>query len=239
MSALMVLAQSRGGLLGLALGLVTLVLLTQRWGWYGLAGLVAGGVLFIFNLPPTLLEFISDAPGTEAVGGFQTVREFRLLVWATANGALADFFFTGMGLGTFRVLARFLYPLPLPTIPLDYDIAHAHNFFLQTGVDFGVPGLAAILLVYGAAVVQLVRLAHLPVQQPIWPQLPFLTPRILANGWMGCMVGQTVYSLLDAVAMGSKPNFIWWWWMALIFAAANYLLRRAATPETETSEAAT
>jgi hypothetical protein len=38
-------------------------------------------------------------------------------------------------------------------------------------------------------------------------------------------VGQTVYSLFDAVAMGSKPNFVWWWWMALIFAAANCLLR--------------
>jgi len=131
-----------------------------------------------------------------------------------------------MGLGAFRGLINLLYPLP--GIPAGYEIPHAHNFFLQTGLDFGVPGLVAILVVYVAAIVQLVRLAHLPAPKEgaclIWPQLPGVTPRVLTTGWMGCMVAQTVYSLFDAVAMGSKPNFVWWWWMALIFAAANCLL---------------
>jgi O-antigen ligase len=128
-----------------------------------------------------------------------------------------------MGLGTFRVLVHLLYPMP--GVPPTFDVAHAHNFFLQTGLDFGVPGLAALLLLYVAAVVQLVRLAFVPRQNPIWSPFPFVTPRVLAIGWMGCLVGQTVYSLFDAVAMGSKPNFIWWWWLALIFATANWLLR--------------
>ena len=221
--ATLLLTQSRGGLLGLLIGLVALLLLTRRWGWYTLGVLAAVGAIFIFYLPPGLLDVISDAPGISAVGGVVTIKGFRLLVWEAANFALADFFFTGMGLGTFRELVYLLYPLP--GIPPTYDLAHAHNFFLQTGLDFGVPGLAAFLVVYVAAIVQIVRLAHWPVQRPIWSQFPYLTPRVLATGWMGCMVGQTVYSLFDAVAMGSKPNFVWWWWMALIFAAATYLLQ--------------
>jgi PGF-pre-PGF domain-containing protein len=51
-------------------------------------------------------------------------------------------------------------------------------------------------------------------------------------------VGQTVYSLFDAVAMGSKPNFAWWWWMALIFAAANCLLQPAGNVEKVESQGA-
>ena len=85
----------------------------------------------------------------------------------------------------------------------------------EDGGSCGVPGLVAILLVYAAEILQLVRLAHLPAQRPIWSQFPYLTPRVLAIGWMGCLVGQTFYSLFDAVAMGSKPNFVWWWWLAL------------------------
>jgi O-antigen ligase len=223
MGATFLLTQSRGGYLALLVALITLFLLTQRWGWVALAGLCALGAFFIFYAPDTLLELIGDAPGTDALGGVVTVTEFRYLVWAAANQALRDFIFTGMGLGTFRSLVFLLYPLP--GIPFTYDVAHAHNFFLQTGLDFGLPGLLAILVVYIAAIVQLVRLAHIPVQTPIWPQMSYLTPRVLAVGWMACMVGQTVYSLFDVVAMGSKPNFVWWWWMALIFAAANSLPR--------------
>ena len=231
MGAVMVLTQSRGGLLGLVAGLVALVLLTRYWGWYALGVLTIVGGISLFYLPPDLLDLISGAPGVGTLGGMATVQSFRLLVWDAANAALRDFFFTGMGLGTFRQLVYLLYPLP--GIPPTYDLAHAHNFFLQTGLDFGVPGLVAVLIVYVAAVVQLVRLAYRPRPQAIWAGLPFLTPHVLAVGWMGCMVGQTVYSLFDAVAMGSKPNFAWWWWLALIFAAGNLLLRNHTISEKE------
>lgn len=40
----------------------------------------------------------------------------------------------------------------------DFDIAHAHNFFLQTALDSGLPGLLALLAIYMVAVVQIVGL---------------------------------------------------------------------------------
>ena len=236
MGATLLLTQSRGGLLGLLVALVAVLLLSQRWGWYALALLTVIGALFIFFVPVSFLDLISDSPGVNIAGGVVTVRKFRSMVWEVGNLALRDFFFTGMGLGAFRALVHLLYPLP--GIPADYDLAHAHNFFLQTGLDFGVPGLVAILMTYVAAIVQLVRLTQARMARAIWPQFPYVTPRVLAIGWMGCMVGQTVYSLFDAVTMGSKPNFVWWWWLALIFAAANYLLREDETPEPKGSFAA-
>ncbi len=222
MGGALLLTQSRGGLLGMLVALVVLVLLTRRWGWYALAVLAVVIAIGMVYIPVSLLDAISDAPAISAVGGVVTVSGFRKVVWEAGNLALGDFFLTGMGLGTFRVLVHLLYPLP--GIPADFDLAHAHNFFLQTGLDFGVPGLAAILVLYVGAIVQLIRLAHHQDQRALWPVLPFVTPRLLAIGWMSCMAGQTVYSLFDAVAMGSKPNFVWWWWLALIFATGNLVL---------------
>lgn len=219
MGAVLLLSQSRGGLMGLALGLVAMIVLAvggRGRAWWILGGLcvLVGGLILL--LPAGLLEVISDAPAVQSVGGVVTVEHFRAQVWQAARWALADFSITGMGLGTFRKLVYLLYPTP--GIPPTYDLAHAHNFFLQTGLDFGVPGLAAILVVYAAALRVLWRMERPRPQAPLWAGLPWITPRTLAIGWMGGMVGQTFYSLFDAVAMGSKPNFVWWAWLALIFA---------------------
>ncbi len=47
-----------------------------------------------------------------------------------------------MGLNTFREVVFLIYPIGVsPT----YNLGHAHNFFLQTALDFGVPGLIACL----------------------------------------------------------------------------------------------
>ena len=227
MGATFVLTQSRGGYLGLLVAIVTLLLLTQRWGWYALAGLCAIGAFLFFYAPTPLLELIGDTPGVGCRWRRGDGQELSLLCVGCGQPSYPDFFFTGIGLGTFRGLVYLLYPLP--GIPLTFDLAHAHNFFLQTGLDFGVPGLLAILVVYAAAIVQFVRLAHVPPymthRASYLVAIAISDPARPCHRLDGCMVGQTVYSLFDAVAMGSKPNFVWWWWMALIFAAANCLLR--------------
>jgi putative inorganic carbon (HCO3(-)) transporter len=42
---------------------------------------------------------------------------------------------------------------PFFTVPPDTDIAHAHNIFLQTALDLGIPGLVAYLALLGSALV--------------------------------------------------------------------------------------
>jgi len=222
MGGVMLLAQSRSGLVGLGVAVASMGLLSLRRGWLWLSVVAAAVTAAAWLAPRPWLELLADSPGVEVLGGLTTVQNFRTLVWGAAVTALGDFPFTGMGLGTFRELVYLLYPLP--GISPTYDLAHAHNFFLQTGLDFGVPGLVAVLLVYGAALVTLIGLSRLPATL-LWTAAPYITPRALAVGWMGCLLGQTVYSLFDAVAMGSKPNFVWWAWLALILAAGQLWLR--------------
>ena len=218
----MALAQSRGGLLGLAVGLLVVVLLQWRIGWWVFVGLLLTVPIGVRWLPAWVLNKLSDTPTVGALGGLNTLTNFRPEVWRAARMGIADFPFTGMGLGTFRQIGPLLYPMP--SIPASVDIAHAHNFFLQTGLDMGLPGLTAVIALHLLAAWVLYRLWHTPGRiAPDWPA--FFTWRAFAVGWMGCLVAHTVYSQFDAVALGSKPGFLLWLLFALIFAAGH--LRRA------------
>ena len=218
MLAVMALAQSRGGLLGLAAGLFVVVLLQWRAGWGILVGLALLVPLGVRWLPSSVLDALSDAATVRAVGGLQTLTNFRPDVWRAARWGIADFPFTGMGLGTFREIGPLLYPMS--SVPDNFDLAHAHNFFLQTGLDVGLPGLAAVVALHLLACWELYRLWRTPGRvAPAWPA--FLTWRALSVGWMGSIVAHTVYSQFDAVALGSKPGFLLWLLFALIFAAGR------------------
>ncbi|OUC08510.1 hypothetical protein RY27_08520 [Litorilinea aerophila] len=201
----LVLTQSRSGLLGLTVGVLTMALLPWRWGRWALAGGVVALVLAFPFLPASLVDLISDAPPVEALGGTSSLG-FRQTVWSAAITGLHDFAFTGMGLGTFREVVFLLYPMQ--GISPTYDLGHAHNFFIQTGLDFGLPGLVALLAIYLLLVTGLVgvwrRAGQEAAEQRVW-----------ALGLLGCLLAQTLYSQLDAVAMGAKTNFLWWWMVAL------------------------
>ena len=75
----------------------------------------------------------------KALGG----ADQRLEIWSRALYMLQDFPFTGIGMGAFRQVANLLYPFFLAGP--DAEIPHAHNIFLQVGVDLGLPGLIAWL----------------------------------------------------------------------------------------------
>ena len=227
MTGVLVLTQSRAGLLGFGVGMVVVLLLPVRWGRWGLA--VAGCLVvvtapFWFNPVLNLLGGLGNAAAE--LGGDDAALDTATLagrqeVWSRALYGIQDFIFTGMGLGTFRAIMPVLYPMF--TVGPDFDIAHAHNFFLQTALDFGLPGLMALLAMYMVAVVQIVRVWR--EAQPATAALPLqATWRTWAIGLAGCLVAQTVYSQLDAVAMGSKPNFLLWFLFALTFGAANLAL---------------
>lgn len=224
MSGVLVLTQSRGGLLGFGVGVAVVATLPHRWGRWGV---LIGGSLAAVSAPwwfGSLLDLLGGV-GAMANGAESTLAS-RQEIWQRAMYGIQDFFFTGMGLGTFRAILPILYPLF--TVGPDVDMAHAHNFFLQTALDFGVPGLTALLVIYGLAMAQIVRLWR--CTQPATDALPLqATWRTLAVGLAGCLAAQTVYSQFDAVAMGSKPNFLLWYLLALIFGAAQWALHRQET----------
>jgi putative inorganic carbon (HCO3(-)) transporter len=130
----------------------------------------------------------------------------RVELWHRASTAVSDFPFTGLGLNAFRRVVHDLYPLTLSGP--DFDVAHAHNVFLQTALDVGLPGLVAyiaLLIVVSAMAWQVYRTAA-------------RSEGILALGLWGNLVAVHLFGLTDAVVLGAKVGLLLWLSIGLIAA---------------------
>ncbi|MEM7801847.1 MAG: O-antigen ligase family protein, partial [Chloroflexota bacterium] len=209
---ILLLSQSRGGWLG---GLAAISLLiwlgsftADQVSWYRYLrlGMPAAGILAILLLiivlePQTILNLWLDPPDRSLVGNLGTL-SFRQEVWLWAVAALQDFPITGTGLGTFRVVVYRLYPIPFP---VTYDLAHAHNVFLQVGLDFGLPGLILYLSILGTYFYLGARLLFVPFSN-----------RLIVMGLLSAMFGFHIYGLVDTIAIGAKPGLLFWLLLALM-----------------------
>jgi len=198
-----ILTQSRGGWIG---GVMALAFLGALWDkrirWLSIAGLIfaIGAATYIgWDVAGELL--VSDA--TEAVVGNLGSLGFRQEVWGAAMWGAADFPFTGMGLGTFREVSRVLYPM---NVAPGYDIAHAHNHFLQTALDLGIAGLIAYIALWLGSAYLLFQALQRSAD---------LFVRGTAMGVGASLAGYFVYGLSDTIALGAKPGFFLWWLFAL------------------------
>lgn len=222
----LLLTQSRAAYLGLAAGLLLLVLVAlSRFRRLVLAGLVlftlAASVLWL-NRPDTLESLLFSPAAPAGAGNTLSLLtlQSRQVVWRTGLLAAADFPLTGMGMNTFRRLAEQVYPLWITGLPGE-DIAHAHNHLLQTALDLGIPGLVAYLALWLGA-------AYMLWQN--WQQAPSLVFKGLAAGCAAALLAYFIYGLFDAVALGARPGFIFWLLLGLV-AAQHQSLSSAQTDE--------
>ena len=205
MLGVLALSQSRSGWFGLTLAmLIMLAFVSRRVRWI-MAGLAVIVILVIVVIGPDRVGsrlFGSEANSAAAYSAQQGLSSlnwgFRTEVWQTAVKGVSDFPFTGMGMGTFRKIGRLFYSL---SIAPDYDFAHAHNEFLQAGLDLGIPGLVALLAIYFGAFGML---------RSLWKSATVQETRYLALGLAGCLLAHAIYGLTDAVALGAKPGVILW-----------------------------
>jgi putative inorganic carbon (HCO3(-)) transporter len=140
-------------------------------------------------------------PQETAVGDLSTL-DFRREVWLWGVTAVGEFPLTGTGLGTFRRVAPERYPIAVPD---DFDIAHAHNIFLQVALDTGLPGLAAY-----ASLLIITGLMGWRAAADKGDYRP------LVLGLLAALMALHVYGLGDALAPGSKPAVIFWLILGLI-----------------------
>jgi len=124
-------------------------------------------------------------------------------VWSRAVYGLQDFPFTGMGMNTFREVVHVLYPLFL--IAPDVDIGHAHNEFIQAGLDLGIPGMIAFMGLYVGAFWMLFS---------AWSHRSRPTAIILGLG--GGLTAHMLYGMVDAVSLGAKPGILFWMLLGLV-----------------------
>lgn len=202
------------GLGGLALlsGVAALVLSGSRGAGLGLAGatLIAGyfwlrtqlrhraqrrtaaiwfmdgAMLLLIIAATTLYVLVVASPALDAQLGVsaQGGSAFsRIDLWRNSAPLIEDYFFTGSGLGTAAmVYATYAYLLHVPYL------FHAHNFYLQVGLEQGVPALLAWLLMIGAIVgygASVLRLAD-------------ELGRALLIGGMAAVTATVVHGLFDA-----------------------------------------
>ncbi len=222
----LLLVQSRGAYLAVALSL--LIVVTLRWPWAGLIALIAGvaaGVALSLNGVLLFAAAIGSSGSITSLSG-------RWEVWERALQAFGDFILTGIGIGTFDLVIPALYPY----IEIKNVIPHAHNLFLQIGVDLGLPGMLLYLWLFGSACwifIDIVRnggqLNTVEVSEPSsrrarQSQRHQLRRQAalrwaLAVGGLAALVALLIHGLVDAVMWGTKLSFIGW----LLFALAGAL----------------
>jgi len=197
----LLLTQSLQGLLGLLAGSFVILLFVNRRFWLLLpAGVLAVAGLVAWMGPARLgTALLSlDNPGGAAI-------VLRLDIWSRAWAMLQDMPFTGIGLNTFPLIQSQFY-----TGYLIGPEPHAHNLYLQTALDLGLPGLVAFIWFVTVWIVQVLRrLADEPASGY----------RLLLIGALAGIVSYLAHGVMDAMMLGAKPGFVVWMLLGLGAAA--------------------
>ncbi|MCA9898548.1 MAG: O-antigen ligase family protein [Ardenticatenaceae bacterium] len=209
-TAVLILTQSRSGWLAGVASLYLLVLLwtavlppnhPQRKTLLILSGaFTLLGIIAFFLVGPERIASLWQDPAQETAIGALNSLGFRQELWRWVIVMLQDFPFTGIGLGSLQHVIRRLYPV---MIDPGYPLTHAHNVFLQMGVDYGVLGLIVYLALIGILLMMLWRTAR---QQTRW--------RPYALGFAATLLAYHIYGLGDV--LDSKTNLVIWIMYGLI-----------------------
>lgn len=198
-TSLLIASRSRGGLLAVLISLLVMLAIKFQWGrWLLLIIVIAVIALGLFVDLGPLLE-------GDVQAGIDLGLNGRLEIWSRALYGLADFPFTGMSMNGFRHVVHILYPLF--TIPPNTDIGHAHNQLLQAGLDLGFLGLIAYLAIW------VLSAALLWIG---WRQTRNRSYQVLLVGLSGSLMAGWIFGILDAIALGARPGFLWWMLLALV-----------------------
>jgi len=96
---------------------------------------------------------------------------------------------------------------------ISYKGAHAHNQFITTGAELGIPGLVAyIAILIGAGWMAWV----------VWKRSPDPWMRTAVTGLIAGQLAFHIFALGDAIPLGSKPSALFWVSLALIAAIHKY-----------------
>jgi putative inorganic carbon (HCO3(-)) transporter len=202
----LLLTQSIQGVLGLLVGCFIVLLFVSRRFWLLLPlGLLSCAALLAWIGPQRLasvLLSINHPAGIAVV--------LRLDIWSRALAMLHDLPFTGIGLNVFPPVQSYFY-----TGYLIGPEPHAHNLYLQTALDLGLPGLVAFLwflTLWALYALRRLRQNHLQVPPAAPPADPALVQgdRLLLIGALAGITSYLAHGFIDAMMLGAKPSFLVW-----------------------------
>ncbi|NOZ07010.1 MAG: tetratricopeptide repeat protein [Chloroflexi bacterium] len=196
MAGTLLVTQSRTAWIAAAAALGLLTFRTDRR-WLlllPLVALAAGTILFLRQTSSQFSFLVTGGRGA---------------VWAQAWALIRLYPFTGTGLDPYPLVAEFHFPYYLifknPVIlnlaPADRLWVHAHNFWLQTWLDFGLIGLLGAVGVFIAWGRMAVRLVLSP---------PGNVPRAWVLGLLSSFVAFAIFGLTDGPFFYRKMTLVLW-----------------------------
>jgi O-antigen ligase len=207
LSALILLTQSRGALLGCIVALLVItVLIDRRWLLFWLIVLLCTAVVAYQLGPAVFLEAIlgqSDVLGDRSLLGRQEL-------WQRSIDVIRLRPLTGVGLGMVDPAIKSIYPSDLlePTS----NIKHAHNVYLQAGAEMGLPGLIAHLMFF-------IILGYLLVRRALDRSAGYY--RILALGLLGTLVVFLTHGFFEVITYATRAAIVIWGLFGLMVAVAT------------------
>jgi len=187
MGLVLLLTQSRAGILALLALLVILITWRWRWGWLMLfiAG-ISAAILLITNGPThTLTLLTADSLIANSAAG-------RLEIWSRAITLIQLFPLTGIGMGTFGPVTDKLFPFFLIA---DGSVPHAHNIFLQITLDLGIFGL----IFFSTILFTIIKIG--------WQQLA--TSFQQENWWLAGLNAGIISSQIALITFGLLDTTLW------------------------------
>jgi putative inorganic carbon (hco3(-)) transporter len=207
LAVLLVLAQSRGALLGAAVAVaIVSSLWNRRWLLLWLV-VVVGMVAGAFSLGPEgLLEM---ALGPSDVLDVTSLRG-RQELWQRGLAMVRDSPLTGVGLGMVDPMFRQLYPTLL--LGPDKVLKHTHNIYLQAAAETGLVGLIAHLSLYLSLLALLIRrvLDRTAGQQ-----------RTLALALLGSLIVFLTHGLFEVITFAPRAAIVVWGLFGLMVAIST------------------
>jgi putative inorganic carbon (hco3(-)) transporter len=192
---LLLLTESWGALLGIACAAAA-VLASRGWRWSVVVGMISLGLLIMLTTyaSPERSGFVNAVMADVSFSA-----DSRLELWSRAIYMMQDFPFTGIGMGSVRVVLPLLYPTfrLSPTIPMD----HLHSVYLNTGAEMGLLGLIALCAF-------LLGLLNFSLDALRNGNCDSLAPSVA--GLFGTLIVFCVHGLTDAVTTSTWAHLVAW-----------------------------
>ena len=198
LSILLVLTQSRGGLLGAMVALMVVTLLhSRRWLLFWLVVLVIT-IAGIYRIGPnTAFEMMFRQGDVLSDSSLQGRQE----LWAVAIYLIEEFPLTGVGLG---VVESYILP--------DVDIKHLHNLYLQIGAEMGIFSLISHIAIYLIIFFLLLKQALNQRSNPY---------QGLALGLLGSLIIFLTHGMFDVITSSPRVAIVVWPLLGLMVAVAT------------------